>query len=245
VYVDTTEILYLESFPVQARLVVRGSLPTPCHQIRWEVEDPDLDGSIEVRMWSEPDPQDDCVSVLEPFEVSIPLGSFESADGAVSLNGEEIGRLSIGADPMPGGLSFVGAGWSFGMCGGYCMADLILDGDQLVLTGRSRLNEDPLYVHRGTPTAEALERLVNATKKLDTVALEPVYGCPDCADGGAAYLTLERQGVASRHEMNFGNPPEVLADLHGISMALINSLESCTSGDLVTVADDCEAWQGS
>jgi hypothetical protein len=37
----------------------------------------------------------------------------------------------------------------------------------------------------------------------------------------------------------------VLADLHGIAMALINSLESCTSGDLVTVADDCEAWQGS
>lgn len=245
VYVEATEILYLESFPVQVRLVVRGSLPTPCHQIRWEVNGPGLHGTIEVGLWSESDPEDDCVNALEPFEVSIPLGSFESADGAVSLNREEIGRLSIGAASIPGELSFIGAGWSFGMCGGYCVADLTFDGDELVLTGRSPFNEDPLYVHRGTPTVEGLVRLGAAMQKLNSAELELVYGCPDCADGGAAYLTVEWKGVASRHEMEFGRPPEVLAGLHGVAMALINALEACKSGDLVTVADDCEPWQGS
>ena len=39
VYVDSTDILYLESFPVQVRLLVQGSLPTPCHEAAWAVEE--------------------------------------------------------------------------------------------------------------------------------------------------------------------------------------------------------------
>ena len=242
-FVDTTEILYLESFPVQVRLVVRGSLPTPCHHIRWEVED--LGRMIDVTLWSEPDPEDDCIAVLEPFDISIPLGSFESSNSAVSLNGEEIGRLAIGAGPIPAGPSLIVAGWSFGMCGGYCMADLSLERDELVLTGRSRFNEEPLYIHRGTATAEALERLGAAMEELNAETLQSVYGCPDCADGGAAYVTLDWQGVTTRHEMDFGRPPDLLTDLYGLAMAMINSLETCESDDLVTVAGDCEPWQGS
>ena len=39
VYLDATEILYLESFPVQVRLVLRGALPTPCHEAVWKIEE--------------------------------------------------------------------------------------------------------------------------------------------------------------------------------------------------------------
>src|SRR5687768_12997691 len=78
VYVDSTDILYLESWPVQVRLVVTGSFPTPCHEASWAVEQT-ADG-ISVRLWSVSDPDAICIDVLEPFEVSIPLGSFESAN---------------------------------------------------------------------------------------------------------------------------------------------------------------------
>ena len=243
VFVDTTEILYLESFPVQVRLVVRGALPTPCHQIRWQVED--LARMIDVTLWSEPDPEDDCIAVLEPFEISMPLGSFESSNSAVYLNGEEIGRLAIEAGPTPAGPSLIGAGWSFGMCGGYCMVDLSLEGDELVLIGRSRFNEEPLYINRGTATAKALERLGAAIDELNPETLQSVYGCPDCADGGAAYVVLNWQGVTTRHEMDFGRPPDLFADLYGLAMAMINSLEACESDRLVTVGGDCERRQGS
>jgi hypothetical protein len=147
VFVDSTEILYLESFPVQVRLAVRGSLPTPCHEPVWEVED--LGWTIDIRLWSEADPAQSCIRVLEPFEISIPLGSFESASSPIVLNGEQIGRLAIGVEPASGDVSLVGAGWSFGMCGGYCNADLAVLGEGLVLTGRSRMSEEPLYVNRG------------------------------------------------------------------------------------------------
>ncbi len=242
VFVDSTEIVLLESFPVQARLVVRGSLPTPCHEPGWVVED--RGGVVEVTLWSETDPVVNCIQVLEPVELSIPLGSFESAAIAVLLNGEQVGRLEIGAAPDAGDASLVGAGWSFGMCGGYCNADLVIDGEQLVLTGWNRITDEALYVNRGALTPAALERIDAELGRLGGLELDPVYGCPDCADGGAAYLVLSRDGVVSRHDTEFGRPPEVLADLEGLAMSMIDALETCASDDLVTVADACEPWQG-
>lgn len=241
VFVESTEILYLESFPVQVRLSVRGSLPTPCHELQWEIEE---SGSrIDVWLWSEPDPEDDCISVLEPFEVSIPLGSFETASIPVFLNGAEVGRVSIGEEPIAVDGSLVGAGWSFGMCGGYCNADLVVERDGLTLTGREQMTDETLFVNRGTLTVEGLDRIGAELERLNDVPLDPVYGCPDCADGGASYLTLSRRGLTARHDMEFGRPPEVIAGLHSLTMAMISSLETCRSSDLVSVADDCAPWQ--
>jgi hypothetical protein len=242
VYIDATEILLLESFPVQVRLVVRGALPTPCHEAVWEVEE--LGDAISVSLWSEAHPELACAQVLESFEISIPLGSFESSASPVSLNGEQIGRLAIGAEPASGDVSLVGAGWSYGRCGTYCNADLAVEAQGLVLTGRSHMSSPPLYVNRGALTAVARERIDAAVARLKGVALDPVYGCPDCADGGAAYLTLMQDGTTSRHEMERGRPREVLAELYELAMAMIDALETCGSNELVVVADDCEPWQG-
>lgn len=240
-FVDATDILYLESFPVQVRLVVQGSVPTPCHQTRWEVED--LGRAIDVRLWSEILLGQSCAQVLAPFEVSIPLGSFESASSPVLLNGEQVGWVSIGSEPAVGGGTLVGAGWSFGMCGGFCRADLAIDGTELVLTGRGWAGEEPLFQNRGVLTPTGLERLGAALARLGGTALDSVYGCPDCADGGAAHLVIEREGATSRHDMEFGKPPEELTELYGLAMAMIDALETCGSDDLVTVAADCEPWR--
>jgi len=241
VFIDVTDILQAESFPVQVRLQVSGSVPTPCHTTAWEVND---DGkTIEVRRWSLAPSDVVCAQVLEPFEVVIPLGSFESATRAVLLNGESAGGFTIGGVYPPALL--IGAGWSFGMCLGYCNADLTVEGDRLVLTVRDRGIEEPLFVNSGSLTAAGRSRLVEASASISGEELEEVYGCPDCADGGAAYLVLEREGIVSRHDMEFSRPPAVLADLHGLAMAMIDSLERCTSNDLVEVGDDCEPQEGS
>jgi hypothetical protein len=242
VFVDYAEILYLESFPVQVRLFVQGSLPTPCHQVQWAVED--LGEAIEISLWSVIALGQSCAQVLEPFEVSIPLGSFETADLAVLLSGEEIGRIAIGEVPASGSDSLVGAGWSFGMCGGYCKADLAIENGALVLTGGGWTSDEPLFENRGDLTADGHGRISAAVARLSGVALEEVYGCPDCADGGAAYVVLDRDGLTSRHDLDFGRPPEILAELHGLAMAIIDALETCDSDEMVTVADDCEPWQG-
>ena len=241
-FIDSTEILYLESFPVQVRLLVHGSLPTPCHQLQWSVDDGE--GVIEVSLWSVVALGQNCAQALEPFEVSIALGSFETANLAVVLNGEQIGRVVVGEEPAAGRVSLVGAGWSFGMCGGYCTADLVSIDGSLTLVGGGWTSDEPLYENRGTLTAEGQGLISAAAEKLRSVPLESVYGCPDCADGGAAYLVVDRDGVSSRHDMEFGRPPEVLAELHELAMAMIDALETCQSDEMVIVADDCEAWQG-
>lgn len=95
VYVDSTELLLAESFPVQARLQVTGTLPTPCHGLKWEVQGPDSNGRIDVALYSLADPALACIQVLEPFETSIPLGTLDSGNYAVYLNGELVGDVQI------------------------------------------------------------------------------------------------------------------------------------------------------
>jgi hypothetical protein len=93
VFVETTDILLMESFPVQVALQVTGNLPTPCHRPVWDVED---DGTtMAVRLESVTEPDVLCAQVLEPFDISIPLGDFESGTRVVTLNGEEIGDFDI------------------------------------------------------------------------------------------------------------------------------------------------------
>jgi hypothetical protein len=94
-YVETSELLLLESSPVQAQLKVTGALPTPCHALKWEVHGPDPEGRIDVVLYSVADPDLACIQVLEPFEASIPLGAFESGRFPVSLNGEPTGTIDL------------------------------------------------------------------------------------------------------------------------------------------------------
>ena len=125
------------------------------------------------------------------------------------LNGELIDRVEIGVEAKGPEVSLRGAGWSFGMCLGLCNADLVVQEEGLVLTARDRENEAPLYENRASLTEKGLERIGAAVDRLSGVALDPVYGCPDCADGGAFYLELTRDGVSTRHDMEFGRPPEI------------------------------------
>lgn len=93
--IRTSEIILMESFPVQVQLRVSGVLPTPCHMPRAEVTGPDEDGNIYVEMWTLTDTDAVCIQVLQPFETSIPLGSYESGSFTVFLNDKEVGDFSL------------------------------------------------------------------------------------------------------------------------------------------------------
>ena len=240
-YVDATDLLYLESYPIQVYLLVQGSLPTPCHEPVWEVRE--LEDRIDVRLWSEAAPGRLCMAVLEPVDISVPLGAHASASLPVTLNGSEVGRIEIEGEAVPAETALTGAGWSFGMCLGYCRADLQIAGPQLVLTGREHMSEEPLFVNTGTLTVLGLDRLDAALASLSVDELQPLYGCPDCADGGAAYLGFSQDGRSSRHDVEFGGPPEELAEAYDLAMDLMAALETCVSNDLVDVATDCQAQE--
>lgn len=93
IYIESSDMAFLESYPVQVRMNLKGHLPTPCHNLATRVHH-ETD-SVHVEAWSLSEPGAICAQVLQPFEESIPLGLFTSADSTVLLNGEEIGKISL------------------------------------------------------------------------------------------------------------------------------------------------------
>jgi hypothetical protein len=93
VFIDSTEILILESYPPQFVLKMKGSLPTPCNELRVRIEDPDRENRIEIEVYSVIDPEKICVQVLEEFDENIPLITPPPGYYDVFVNGEQIGEI--------------------------------------------------------------------------------------------------------------------------------------------------------
>lgn len=94
VFIEGHDILVLEKFPPEFLLNLNGNLPTPCHELRVEVSEPDEEDRIHVMVYSLVDPGQICTQVLKPFDVSVSLGTFSSGKYAVWMNGEEIGEVA-------------------------------------------------------------------------------------------------------------------------------------------------------
>ncbi len=94
-FVDSSEIVLKESFPVQVDLILIGSLPTPCHQLRVIAAKPNADGQVEIEVYSVSDPEKMCIQVLEPFEALIPLGDYTEGSYTFLINGEPVGEIKL------------------------------------------------------------------------------------------------------------------------------------------------------
>ena len=86
-FVDSVEILLMESWPVQVAAAVTGSLPNPCHTLTWEVSEPDADGRITLEVSSLFDPAEVCVEMIQEFEENIRVGDFTTGDFVLVVNG--------------------------------------------------------------------------------------------------------------------------------------------------------------
>ena len=96
VSISSQELLIMESYPLQVALLIKGTLPTPCHKLRVEVSEPDDQNIIAVEAYSLVDPNEICIQVLESFEENIPLGSFSSGSQityTVFVNGQSVGQF--------------------------------------------------------------------------------------------------------------------------------------------------------
>jgi inhibitor of cysteine peptidase len=89
VYVDSVELVLLESYPVQVHASVKGNLPTPCHRLAWDLSEPDASGRIVLELYSTTDADAVCTQVLEPFEQNIDIGSFTSGSYVLVVDGVE------------------------------------------------------------------------------------------------------------------------------------------------------------
>lgn len=95
VTLESVELLQKESFPKQITLELSGFLPTPCHQVKAEVHQPDTQNRIEIDVYSLADPNVFCVQVLAPFELHVELGSYPAGKYRVVINAEERGHFEM------------------------------------------------------------------------------------------------------------------------------------------------------
>ena len=93
-FVNESQIIVQENAPHQHLRRLSGALPTPCHQLRVLVPEPDELARIWVEVYSLSDPAEICIQVLEPFEANIPLGEFSPGEYEVLVNGDLIGSIN-------------------------------------------------------------------------------------------------------------------------------------------------------
>ena len=92
--ISESNVLLLESYPVQVVLSLKGSLSTPCHHLRAKVNPPDAQNRIQVEVYSLYNPDEICIQMLQEVETSIPLGSYSKGSYTVWLNGKQVGEFT-------------------------------------------------------------------------------------------------------------------------------------------------------
>ena len=93
IFIDEMGLVIRESYPPQVSISISGNLPTPCHELRAEVNAPDAENKINVEMYSVVDPNMMCTQVLKPFEENIGLETYPPGHYTVWVNGEQAGEF--------------------------------------------------------------------------------------------------------------------------------------------------------
>lgn len=126
----------------------------------------------------------------------------------------------------------VEAGWSFGFCLGPCNGRLIVENDALAYRVTSRTGDQLFADNRGRLTSSGAARLAGLVAALPET-LQDTYGCPDCADAGAAYVVVSREDASERSTYEYPSPPAALASLDAFLKDLWEALGQCVpSGDV-------------
>jgi len=95
VMIKESELVLMESYPVQVLLRVTGDLPTPCHMPRATLTRDDGSGQIDIELYSLTEEDLMCIQVIQSFETIIPLGEYTSGEYRVYMNGELVEEFKV------------------------------------------------------------------------------------------------------------------------------------------------------
>ena len=107
-------------------------------------------------------------------------------------------------------LDSISYGTSFGMCTGYCAQSIVISDSKLTFS-KSKNGSTP---DTKTCSKTISETEVNAIKDLLNASqisnLPEVIGCPDCADGGAEWISVTADGKTYKITYDYGKAPKEL-----------------------------------
>ena len=95
----------------------------------------------------------------------------------------------------------INSGTSYGLCWGYCIFELELDNSNALFTSSSWGNWYDEFLDlllEDNLSQEEWQQLVDRIDFEYFQSLDDVYGCPDCADGGAEFIEIIYEGVTKQ-----------------------------------------------
>jgi heat shock protein HslJ len=105
-------------------------------------------------------------------------------------------------------------GSSFGECLGYCRQEMLLDEEEAVLVARGWDEVSyPEKEYREKMDPDLWRRLLAMADFTVLDQLDEVYGCPDCADGGAEWVSMGLSGRVETVRFEYGVKLEPIAEL--------------------------------
>jgi hypothetical protein len=90
---ENSQLVVMESYPIQVSVNLKGNLPDPCHELRVQVTPVNAQNQVKLDVYSVVDSTKACITVLQPFEVTVPIGSYTSGHYSVYVNDQLLGEF--------------------------------------------------------------------------------------------------------------------------------------------------------
>lgn len=114
----------------------------------------------------------------------------------------------------PAGSLVIKHGISFGECLGYCYREVMLSELEWAYVERSwQSDQYPEKKQTGVPDLERWHQLTRLVNFAALEAMDDVYGCPDCADGGAEWIEVILDVKSKKITFEYGETPSTIKPL--------------------------------
>jgi hypothetical protein len=90
---EGSRLIYSGEPPLRVSLTLSGNLSDPCHQLRVVVTPASANREIKLDVYSLFDPNKACITVLQPVNVTIPLGVYNAGHYSVYVNDDFVGEF--------------------------------------------------------------------------------------------------------------------------------------------------------
>ena len=118
-------------------------------------------------------------------------------------------------------------GTSFGMCVGYCNNLLVISKGKMELKRYENKPNAVPKVCMGTMSEADWSKLADSIDLSVFNQLKEVYGCPDCADGGAEWVDVEYGDKKHKVTFEYGREPDEMKAYISILRAQFATFKDC------------------
>lgn len=119
-------------------------------------------------------------------------------------------------------------GTSFGECAGYCRQQLTISHETTAYLKQSWDKSLPDVKFNVELSENAKESLFDAIDINSFTDLASVIGCPDCADGGAEWIEIEKGNIHHKVTFEYFNEPESLKAYIGTLRMILTDAQNAT-----------------